>query len=407
MGLHEIIDYAAAETAEQLLIDVARRIQLSPEKHAKAETAYEALCQHIDREESPLHGMVGDCYPSGSFGIGAVVASRVRANQHDLDVVLELNVNPDTAPAVLLGALFNAVKGEEGSRYFDKTSLNSRCVTVEYADGFTVDLMPIVRDASGILRRGHLSHSKGAESYRKPVNPFGFKTLYNTTVQTDPTFVKKFRTRDGLLLLEKAYGEPMEGQVGLEEKSPRTVAVQLLKRFRDVRHRRPERKDLRCVPSVVIAAWALEKPVAQPTLLRELMDLSRFIQGRILSARAQENLVDVFNPAWPGVDRFTDRWPGTAANQNLLHDDLAELSLKLDALAADAFSPTQTKILLQELFGETAAEDAVVKMMERRQRQEESGGLKYGVTGAVVTGTTSAVAGRSAARSSTDFGGDA
>ena len=100
-------------------------------------------------------------------------------------------------------------------------------------------------------------------------------------------------------------------------------------------------------------------------------------------------------PVLSRQSRFTDRWPGTAANQNLLHDDLAELSLKLDALAADAFSPAQTKNLLQELFGETAAEDAVVKMMERRQRQEESGGLKYGVTGAVVTGTTSALAGRS------------
>lgn len=406
MGLHETIDYSAAETAEQLLIDVARRIQLSSEKHSKAETAYKALCQHIDREESPLHGMVGDCYPSGSFGIGAVVASRVRDNQHDLDVVVELDVNPEAKPAVILGALFNAVQGEEGSRYFDKTSLNSRCVTVEYADGFKVDLMPIVRDTSGIPRRGHLFHSKGAESYLKPVNPFGFKNLYNTAVQMDPTFVNKFRSRDGLVALDEAYIAPMEGQVRLEEKSPRTVALQLLKRFRDVRHRRSERKGLRCVPSVVIAAWALEKPFTQTSLLHELMDLSRFIQGGILSAKAQGILVDVFNPAWPGVDRFTDRWPGTPANQNLLYDDLAELSLKLEALATDAFSPIQTKILLQELFGETAAADAVVKMMERRQRQEESGGLKYGVTGAVVTGTTAALTGRSAARSSTDFGGD-
>jgi hypothetical protein len=407
MRLHEIIDYPAAETADQLLIDVARRIQLSPEKHAKAETAYHALCDHIDREDSPLHGLVGDCYPSGSFGIGAVVASRVRTNQHDLDVVLELHMHRNTAPAVLLGMLYNAVRGEKGSRYYDKTTLNSRCVTVEYADGFKVDMMPIVRDSSGIERQGELFHSKDGESYRKPVNPYGFKTLYNEMVQTDPTFVRKFRTRDGLILLEKAYVEPMEGQVRLDDKSPRTVAVQLLKRYRDVRHRLPGRKDRRCVPSVVIAAWALDKPTVQPTLLHELMDLSRFIQRRILTAQRHGQLVDVYNPAWPGVDRFTDRWPGTAENQDLLLGDLEELSIKLEALASDAFSPSQTKALLQDLFGETAAEDAITKMMERRQSQEESGGLKYGLTGSVVTGTSAAVAGRAAARSRTDFGGDA
>src|SRR5690606_10197976 len=146
---------------------------------------------HIDREDSPLHGLVGDCYPSGSFGIGAVVASRVRTNQHDLDVVLELHMHRNTAPAVLLGMLYNAVRGEKGSRYYDKTTLNSRCVTVEYADGFKVDMMPIVRDSSGIERQGELFHSKDGESYRKPVNPYGFKTLYNEMVQTDPTFVRK------------------------------------------------------------------------------------------------------------------------------------------------------------------------------------------------------------------------
>lgn len=405
MGLHEHHRFQNAETAELLLIDTARRLQLPDWKHDKAVVSYEALCTHVDRPGSPLHNLVDICYPSGSFGIGTVVASRVRQNQHDLDVVIELLLSADTPPAIVLGLLYMAIRGEPGSRYHDKTTLNSRCVTVEYEDGFTVDLMPIVRDASNIARRGSLFHYKAGEgTYRKPVNPFGFKSYYNATVDTDPAFVRAFRALDEKVVA-KALVEPMEAPVRLEEKSARTVSVQLLKRRRDVRHRKADRKGQRCVPSIVLAAWALAKPEPRPTLLWELHEQATFIKTQLAIASATGQLVDVYNPVWPGVDRFTDRWPSSHLEQRALHDDMADLIAKLEVLASNALSPTASKEVLEELFGETAATYAVDEMMKRHAEASQAGALKFGVTGAVLAGTAASSSTRAAVRSSTDFGG--
>lgn len=81
--------------ADALLLDVARRVQLSRTKHEAADRNFRALCQYVDREGSPLFGRVVECYPSGSFAIGTVIASRVATNQHDVDVVIELDVAPE------------------------------------------------------------------------------------------------------------------------------------------------------------------------------------------------------------------------------------------------------------------------------------------------------------------------
>jgi hypothetical protein len=160
--------------ADALLIYVADRIQLSRTQHETADRNFRALCRHVDREGSPLHGKVLECYPGGSFATGTAIVSKVKANQHDVDVVIELDVDPNAPPKEVLRLLFEAINGEEGSRYHGKVTLNSRCVTVEYEDGTTVDLMPVARFAGGPLRAGYLfNHKKETgESYHKPVNPW-------------------------------------------------------------------------------------------------------------------------------------------------------------------------------------------------------------------------------------------
>lgn len=404
MSLHEVASYQSAVTAEQLLIDVAGRIQLSASKHQQAVVHYETLCNYVDRKGSPLEDKVITCYPSGSFGIGAVVASKVKRDQHDVDVVLELDVPIDTHPSVVLDLLYRAIKGEYGSQYYSKVELNSRCVTVRYDDGVTVDLMPIVRDGTLVQRSGVLFHHKDGESYRKPVNPYGFKTHYNATVELDPAFVKAFRDRQ-IVLAEKALVEPMAEPVRLEEKSPRTVAVQLLKRFRDIRYRHPDRQKLRKPPSVVLAAMAIERPKAMPSVLAELLALAEHVRDRLAFAGQNASLIEVRNPAFH-PDLFSDRWPSSVADQHVFAGDLAHLITKLTALARDQFSPAGAKQVLEDLFGETAADFAIGAYVQRRTADAQVGKLKFGVTGAVLTGSAAASSSRASIRPSTDLGED-
>jgi len=57
--------FAGFHVANQLLMDVGRRIQLTPTKHDQAVTHFEALCAYVDRPGSPLENRVVRCYGSG------------------------------------------------------------------------------------------------------------------------------------------------------------------------------------------------------------------------------------------------------------------------------------------------------------------------------------------------------
>jgi hypothetical protein len=306
-------------------MDVARRIQLTKTKHEAAVRNFNALCQYVDREGSPLHNLVLECYPSGSFATGTAIASRIVTSQHDVDVVMELKIDPRSPPKVVLGALFEAINGEPGSRYHGKVRQNTRCVTVEYEDGTTVDLMPVARIEGEAARAGNLFHYKAetSEGSHKLVNPWGFAEHFKNSVAFDPVFYDLFKGRRLLVegeFFTKAEMQPMPDHAPLEEKSPRVVALQLLKRARDVAFRKSERQKMRKPPSVVMGAMALNAGPVNSSLIDEVIAVASHIRTRLLEHNGPRGTVQVFNPAHP-LDEFTDRWPENATAQQLFDVD--------------------------------------------------------------------------------------
>ncbi|OKO83948.1 nucleotidyltransferase [Bradyrhizobium sp. NAS96.2] len=394
---------------DALLMDVARRVQLTRTKHEQAETNFRALCQHVDREGSPLEHKVIECYPGGSFATGTAIASRVAEDQHDVDVVIELDVARDSAPSEILALLFDAINGDEGSRYHGKVRQNSRCVTVEYGDGTTVDLMPIAR-IGGPERAGQLFHYKGdtAESYHKQVNPWGFAKHFNDQIEYDPAFHDLFKGRRLLVegeIVEKAETQPMPQHVPIEEKSARVVALQLLKRNRDIVWRSPSRKG-RKPPSVALAAMALDAGAVQPSLLDEVVAIASHIRARLKETDGPRGTLRVFNPAYK-VDEFTDRWPENRTAQDLYDGDLRRLIVELYRLRNESLSLAQQLELLKRLFGETAASYAIESNLEARRREMDANRMHLSKTGKVAGMAAPAVAGATstAAKAATREGG--
>ena len=397
---HTVID-----PIDALLVDVARRIQLSPGRHDIAERNFAALCRHVDREGSPLSGKVIQCYPSGSFATGTAILSHVRTNQHDVDVVLEVNFPPDSSPRQLLHSLFVAINGERGSRYHGRVKQNSRCVTVTYEDGTSVDLMPIARLAGDVERAGHLFHFKAetGEEYHKPVNPWGFAEHFNNKTEVMTEFARSFQGR-GLTVAKDAQTEPLPDHVPLSEKSPRVVAIQLAKRARDIAYRRYDKKR-RKPPAVVIAALSLEMGPVEPRLIDELLALVTHMAQRLSSETFKGQRFRLFNPAYTR-DEFTDRWPEDVDAQKIYADDLRRFRAALFRLRNDALSPEQIKSELEQLFGEIAAVSAVEAFLEKQQQEASSGKLAFGRHGRVLTGVAASVGTATRARASTFEGGD-
>jgi hypothetical protein len=69
---------ASYTVLDVLLVDIAVRIQLTPTDYEAAVAHYDAINEWIDREDSPLHGLVELFYPQGGFMIGATTARHAR-----------------------------------------------------------------------------------------------------------------------------------------------------------------------------------------------------------------------------------------------------------------------------------------------------------------------------------------
>lgn len=392
------------------LADAARRIQLTPTKHAKATANFEALCSYIDRPSSALHGRVLACYGSGSFGTGTAIATSVSRDQHDVDAVVELDIAANTDPAEILTLTFTAINGEPGSRYYGKVKQNSRCITVTYDDGVSVDLMPVARlgiQPEHASHAFHLNKERG-EKYHKPVDPYDFKVHFNQHVAEDRQFAEAFR-RQAVLAEDSAYvskaeTEPLPDVVPLEQKSPLVVAIQLIKRYRDIRfrHRPGQRKP----PSVVINAIALELSIPVGAFVDVLIALASHLRQRIVEADRVSMKLEVVNPAWQ-PDVFTDRWPESTVTQRLFVQDLDHFVTVLSELKRRP-EPEKIKEAFEDLFGETVANYAIEKHFEVLAKDSAAGRLSVGKKG-FVTGATIAASAMSSitpVRANTNFGGD-
>ena len=159
------------DPTDQLLADVAIHIQLSRSDYGKAVQRYETINGWIDRDGSPLHDLIALCYPQGSMAIGATITGR-RMEGFDIDVVAQLLLSPPVAPHEVLDALYRAIRGTPGSRYFHTTKrpdpLRNRRVPGRHACGRDtgdpssrnprtreLDLPPSVGDSHGSGKDAH------------------------------------------------------------------------------------------------------------------------------------------------------------------------------------------------------------------------------------------------------------
>lgn len=420
---------------EAALMDVARAIQITYSMHREAEAHYRGLASYVDRPGSPFEDGVSEIYASGSFAIHAATRSRIKSDQHDVDAVIELSISPTSDPEWVLETLYKAIKGELGGRYHEyRIEMNSRCVTVTYPDGVTVDLMPVVRLAGTPDRVAQLFHYKPetGRRYYKEVNPKGFADYFNENIGTNTVFQDRFNARrfivDGETYeamarrmaddefdqnLVRADTQPMPVHVPLDQKSPRVVALQLIKRFRDKRFRKhDDHRGMKKPPSIIMAAIALEVGGGHDNLVDEVIALASHMRRRIRDAENRLQLLEIRNPAHT-PDVFTDRWPALRKDQQLWSRDLQTLIFRLQELQRIGFDPAVVQSTLDDLFGEKAGEAALRAYHHAQTAQFKDGGLGMSPDGqfrpnspVLHAGVPFSSALISPARANTNMGGD-
>jgi len=396
---------------ELLLAAVAIRVELPPSLHQRAIDRKAAIEKHLCREGSFLRDLIRLFYPQGSMSIGATIKDKFQDCGYDIDIIVETLLNDSVTPRQALDFLFEAMRGEPGSKYYNCTERQSRCVTVHYADGMHLDLTPSILLDDGDPRLSYIFHSKPglseASDQRILTNSHAFTEEYNHRCPPDLDFAKAYGKRarmadSGLMELKsEAESEPVPLHSSITgAKSAHTVALLLWKRNRNIKY---YNRTGRMPPSVALTCLSLD--VARPgrTIGANLYAMASHCLNELRRASKAGHTISVTNPRCGG-DCFTDRWPENITAQNLYADDLEVFLLELEVVMDDQRSLRDRSDQLKKMFGESPAREALDEIGFEIANAAKSGIHGVSKTGAVLLAPSSVYAARPKAPSNTFFG---
>ena len=404
------------EPVDLLLADVAIRVQLSRTDYGKAVERYQAINAWIERDDSRLKDRVQLFYPQGSMAIGATIASRLRTDEYDIDVVAQLDLPCDISPKDALGLLFEAIRGEPGSRYYRMAKRRTRCITVNYADEMHLDVTPSVRVGGTPERQSIIFHHRAEAPqepcYRLIANPYGFAEWFRQNTPNDQAFADIFEQRAWeyektlRILAEKAESEPVPSQEPVFQKSKAVIVLQLLKRWRNVQY---DARSGRKPPSIMFAKLIAEAANHTDGLSEELLHQARHMLDVFCRCQRLGDLVHVINPVCP-EDVLTDRWPGTIRDQAVFIGDLKQLVRQVERLI-EGCDLAEMQGIMTELFGEAPTREAVRTLNEQVGSRIRKGHSRYRTDGGglILPGAASVIlpsTGARATRKHTFYGAD-
>ena len=399
---------------DAILADIAINVQLPPGSHQFACERYEAVRRYIERPGSPLENRVIRFYPQGSMSIDATISTRGTDDQYDLDVVAQLMLPPDIAPSVPLDLLELALKGYPVERPITR---QTRCITVNYADGMHIDVTPASRLHTPGERESHVFHAKPDQAhsahFNVPMNAYGFAQWYTANTPMEMRFAlelaRRYYEAAGMEFRANAEFDEVPNQTPLVAKNTATVALQLVKRFRNVQY---AGYSGRIPPSVVLSFYAGCAAVPNQTLSAMVIRLCRLMIQEIVEATARRQRLTVVNPVF-AADVFTDRWPETIEQQEEWRRQVKDLGDTIEFLMRNDMTQEELRRVLRRLFGDHVVSRSFRLFNEQLGRGIQGGhhvhtgrgGVFMPSKPAIITGASVAGAVAAKARAHTFMGG--
>jgi hypothetical protein len=339
------------DPVDRLLAQIALELQLPLGLRNQVDSRYEAVRRKLESTPA-FDGSVEHFYPQGSMAIDATISTRGTDDEYDLDIVAQLGGRFRRMPPLsILTELEIALADYPVSAVVRQT----RCVTLYYADKMHLDITPGFRAAGIIERESFITHAKGpnpsADDRFVDMNAFGFATWYRQHTPIEFRFAESFdrhlRALGGQIALDAAKVDEIPDPDHFTVKNTATLALQLLKRFRNIRYANATG---RIPPSVVLSYYAALAARPSMRLSEMLIRIATWIVQEIETASLGRRLLHVANPLCPS-DVFTDRWPESFLQQAEFAKHLKELIRGLEALRRSELSAEAIGIWLRDTFG--------------------------------------------------------
>ena len=223
-----------------------------------------------------------------------------------------------------------------------------------------------------------LNPLRGAQGYA-----FGFGDWYCARTPIEERFAKALNERlyaEAGLVFADADVHDVPEQTPLIIKSVTTVALQLLKRHRNIAY---ADETGRVPPSIVLSCHAGHAAQPGMGLADMVIRQARWTARAIDAAARQGRLISVPNPEY-AAERFTDRWPETQSQQQGYAQRLHALADGLESTQRTDVQLEDLQIWLRERFSERvvtrsvkAFNDRLGRLVRDRQHSYTRGGRLY------------------------------
>jgi hypothetical protein len=351
---------------DDILIRICVALQLTPTQHREAEGHYLAVAKWLGAPESPLASVRQEIYPQGSLRIGTTVRPWWR-EEYDLDLVFQMELYQSIDPVALLNLVEARLR--ENRTYQPLVERKNRCIRLNYAKQFHLDILPARPD----LRFGgtHILVPDRAARAWKESNPKGYAAWFDQRGMAVIDLTEK-----------RASVEPLPVPEEARDKNALQLAVQLLKRWRDIRFQR----NLDLAPiSIVLTTLAGQHYAGESHPFYALRSIVRGINAAIpIGGRLK-----VCNPANPHED-LSERWDAQPDAYRAFVTEIRNLERQLLELESSKGIPDGTR-LLELLFGEKVARGAVRSQVKSMEDARSASSLRVASTGGLTTTASAAV----------------
>jgi Second Messenger Oligonucleotide or Dinucleotide Synthetase domain len=350
---------------DDLLARVCFELQLSPTRYQEAVDRYQAVCRWLEAEGSPVSNYMPTIYPQGSMRIGTTVKPLGR-EEHDLDFVCEFQIDPSTIETPLELLRHVAARLKEHKVYRDLLEVKNRCVRLNYANEFHMDILPACPDpASG---EDCIVVPDRQSAWWKPSNPRGYAEWFEERcIVTVP-----YQFSERKLAMDSA--EPIPAQEASHEKATLKHVVQLLKRWRDIYYQ--DRCDVAPI-SMVLTTLAAQFYGGHWSVSESMTTILEGIEGAVNAA--MPGRIYVLNPANTDED-LSERWDDPTQYAAFI-EGIRALRAAWNRLTLDQTLEKSVGIL-EGLAGEPTKE-AFRKQARDLQAARGADVLKTGSTGAL------------------------
>lgn len=301
-----------ATQIDDLLDRMAEEVQLDQTRYERMIRSYESIKNWIESDEQFFKPYKYDVYPHGSVRILTTVKP-IGKDEFDLDIAVHLRVGTEHTPARIYAELVRRLR--EHNLYKDMVDLKNRCVRLNYAGDYHMDILPGVQEFIHDKNRIMVPDRKLGEWVSS--NPRGYANWFLSKAN----LVKES-------LLEKAMRAEKLPRDDFRNKKPLQRAVQLIKRYRDVYF---EDDDTYRTSSVILTTIAGQFYSGEESIFETVDNIVTIIHNRVASITGR---LKIYNPVNPDED-FTDKWDSEPEYYYAFKDFAAHLYHEWQKLKAE------------------------------------------------------------------------